>query len=434
MKNFVKIFKAIDEKDLLNTSDINDDYLNFKSAKFVPASGSASRMFNHLYTFLYSKIKTKELTIFLDNINKFAFYEDIKDEVNKLNQNQLIEYILKSGLNYIEHPKALIKMHSYNGFTTNAIDEHIYEAKQYLDVNNSTIHFTISPNHEKIFLDYIESIKEDIENIKIEYSFQDRRTDALALDENNNPIILDNGEVLYRPAGHGALLENLNSLDSDLIFIKNIDNVCHRSHIKDTIFSKKKLASIGINLNAKIDKYIDDIHKGTHNIEEIICFIKDVLLIEYKDGLDSNTALKILDRPLRVCGVVQNQGEPGGGPFLVDDGEFISPQIVEYAEIDMLKDKEVFKHSKYFNPVDMVCFVRRYNGDKYNLEDYVNYNRYMVVEKTYEGRTIKYKEKPGLWNGSMHYWNTVFVEISRAAFNPVKTVNDLLIIGHQPKE
>lgn len=430
-KTSVNIVRPIEEKDLINTTLINDKYLDQKSVKFVPASGAATRMFSHLYTFLDNKVRDKNVSIFLDNIYKFAFYEDIKgmlpsDKVKNLNEYELVEYVLKSGLNYGELPKALIKMHKYDCVTTNPIDEHIYEAKEYLNKDNARIHFTISPDHEKLFNDYIDSIKEDLGSIVIDYSFQDKNTDAMAIDDKNNPFIKEDGQILYRPAGHGALLKNLNSIEAEVIFIKNIDNVCHRSHIEDTIISKKKLATIGINLKAKIDKYINNILQDDYNLEEIKNFIKNVLKVESKEELEKENALTILDRPLRICGVVKNQGEPGGGPFIVDDGVYTSPQIVEMSEIDLSVYGDTVKNSKYFNPVDMVCFIKRNNGEKYNLFDYINHDRYIVVEKTYEGKKIKSLEYPGLWNGSMHNWNTVFVEIPISTFNPVKTVNDLL--------
>ena len=432
-KPYVNIVRAIEKKDLFETSMTSDEYLKYESVKFVPASGAATRMFSHLYSFINTQVKTEEVSLFLDNIEKFAFFDDVKDKVNELNEFELVNYILNSSLHYGELPKALIKMHKYDNFTANPIDEHIYEAFNYLNKDKPKIHFTISKEHESLFIDYVNKTIKDNKNIKIDYSFQDKLTDTMALDENNKPFILDNGETLYRPAGHGALLQNLNKLNTDLIFIKNIDNICHRSHIKDTIFSKKKLATLGINLKAKIDKFILDILNNNFDLEEAIKFIKEVLKIEPKGKLDREEALKLLDRPLRVVGVVQNTGEPGGGPFLVDDGKLISPQICEMSEIDLLVNQDIVNNSKYFNPVDLVCFVKKYNGEKYNLSDYLNHDRYIVSQKTYEGKNIKNIEYPGLWNGSMHYWNTVFVEIPISTFNPVKTVNDLLREKHLSK-
>ena len=430
-KPYINIIRAIEKKDLFETSEISDEYLKYNSVKFVPASGAATRMFSHLYGFLDTNVKTKEVELFLDNIDKFAFFEDVINVINDFDDLGLVEYILKSGLNYGDLPKALIKMHTYDNFSTTPIDEHIYEAKEYLNKTNPRIHFTISPEHESIFNEYLKQVLVSNESIKVEYSLQDITTDTIVLDEFNNPYVLDNGEFLYRPAGHGALLKNLNNINADLIFIKNIDNVCHRSQIDDTIISKKRIASIGINLKAKIDEYIKNILYNGYIMEEIITFIQDVLKIDFKDLLDIKTALNILDRPLRICGVVENLGEIGGMPYMVEDGSIRSPQIVEASEVDLSLYGDIVNNSKYFNPVDMVCFVKDYNGKKYDLRKYVNHDRYMVVEKMYGGRIIKSIEYPGLWNGSMHYWNTVFVEIPISTFNPVKSVNDLLKAKHR---
>lgn len=429
-KPYVNIVRPIEKEDLFDIDEISDEYLKYECVKFVPASGAATRMFSHLYSFLDTRIKTKEVEEFLNNIEKFAFYDDIRDKVKELNELELVEYILKFGLHYGDLPKALIKMHKYDTYIATPIDEHIYEAKEYLNKESSRIHFTISPEHEARFNDYLKHALKSNENIKIDYSFQDKSTDTLAIDGSGKPFILANGQYLYRPAGHGALLQNLNNIDADIIFIKNIDNVCHRSHIYDTIISKKKLASIGIILKAKIDKFIKDIINNSYNLDEINRFLKNVLKIEVNENLDKDDIFKLLDRPLRVVGVVQNTGEPGGGPFIVDDGKMISPQIVEMAEINLEVDIDKLLKSKYFNPVDIVCFVKDYKGEKYDLHKFVNHERYMIVEKTFEGKRIKSLELPGLWNGSMHYWNTVFVEVPLSTFNPVKTVNDLLRDKH----
>jgi hypothetical protein len=252
---------------------------------------------------------------------------------------------------------------------------------------------------------------------------------------NNAPFVLDNGEVLYRAGGHGALIENLNDLDGDIIFIKNIDNVCHKDHSKDTIDSKKMLASVGLEVKDQIDAHIKTLHEGNFKLDEIKAFIHSTLNITFKSELTKEKALAILDRPLRVCGVVKNQGEPGGGPFIVDNGDYTDLQICEKAEIDLNNPAyvDILNASQFFNPVDLVCFVRNYAGAKYNLLDYINKDRYFISEKTYKGRALKALEHPGLWNGAMHNWNTLFVEVPLSTFNPVKTVNDLLRQGHRSR-
>jgi len=230
------------------------------------------------------------------------------------------------------------------------------------------------------------------------------------------------------------LIENLNDLDADLIFIKNIDNVCHRDHVQDTIAYKKKLASIGKAVKSQIDSYLGALSSGEEDLAEIAAFIRDVLKIESKLPMTKEMAFGFLNRPLRICGMVKNQGEPGGGPFVVDNGDYSDLQICEKAEIDLSRDEnaKILSESEFFNPVDLVCFVRDYQGKKFNLLNYVNEDRYFISEKSYKGRKLKALEHPGLWNGAMHNWNTVFVEVPLSTFNPVKTVNDLLRPGHQP--
>ena len=250
---------------------------------------------------------------------------------------------------------------------------------------------------------------------------------------NNQLFYLDNGEFFYRPGGHGALIENLNDLDADIVFIKNIDNIPHKSQVEDTVESKKELASVGLEVQAQIKEYIADILSDEYSLEDTALFIKEVLNITLKTELTKDKALALLNRPLRVCGMVKNNGEAGGGPFVVDNGDYFDLQICEKAEIN-LEDKEkqeIFYSSKYFNPVDIVCFVKDYKGEKFDLRNYSNEDRYFISEKTYQGKEIKALEHPGLWNGAMHNWNTLFVEVPLTTFNPVKTVNDLLREGHR---
>ena len=217
---------------------------------------------------------------------------------------------------------------------------------------------------------------------------------------------------------------------------RNIDNVCHQSQVEETIASKKMLASIGMKVKEQIDCYVSDLLSGNYDLAEIKSFIEEVLNITFKQEMTEEDALRFLNRPLRVCGVVENTGEPGGGPFVVDNGDYLDLQICETSEIDMNHPEQVaiLNESGYFNPVDLVCFVKDYKGDKFNLLDYVNEDRYFISEKSYEGRPLKALEHPGLWNGAMHYWNTLFVEVPLATFNPVKNVNDLLKDGHRVVE
>lgn len=432
---YVNIASAVTRDHLTSCEHISDDYSNLKCVKFIPASGAATRMFEDLYKYVEDKIDTEFINTFFDELEYITFYEEIKDfiEKEKIDKNKtsgrlkIIDYILNT-LNYGNLPKAVIKMNSYEGYSTTPIEEHIFEGERYLCPSSLNFHFTISRNHEDLFCRYIERVLKDKEDIEVSYSFQKPQTDTLAVDMDNNPFILEDGKLLYRPGGHGALIENLNDIDGDIIFIKNIDNVCHRDYIEDTVNSKKKLASIGYAVKQKVDGYIRSLLSDEFDLEEIEDFIRNDLHITYKGEITRDKALYFFNRPLRVCGVVENQGEPGGGPFLIDNGEYTDLQICEKSELD-LSDKEqheLFNASEFFNPVDLVCFVKDYKGEKYNLLEFVNEERYFISHKTYKGKDIKALEHPGLWNGAMDNWNTLFVEVPLSTFNPVKKVNDLL--------
>ncbi len=436
---FVNIVSAVSSEELTFSDHISTAYTSEECIKFIPASGAATRMFKNLYEFLDNQVETDFVNVFFDNLEKFAFYKllDLSGlDKNRLEDRvQIVNKVLNTDLNYGQLPKALIKMHTYESVATTPIDEHIYEGESYLDSESVNLHFTISKEHEALFNTYVENALKDKQNIGITYSFQKKETDTLAVDMNNAPFVLESGQVLYRAGGHGALIENLNDLNGDIIFIKNIDNVCHKDHSKETIDSKKMLASIGLEVKAQVDGHIKSILENGFDLAKIQAFINSVLNIRFKDELTKEKALEILDRPLRVCGVVKNQGEPGGGPFIVDNGDYFDLQICEKAEIDLENPEhlEILNASKYFNPVDLVCFVRNHRGEKFNLLDYINKDRYFISEKTYKGRKLKALEHPGLWNGAMHHWNTLFVEVPLSTFNPVKTVNDLLRQGHRAK-
>ncbi|WP_080146708.1 DUF4301 family protein [Marinilactibacillus piezotolerans] len=438
--NFVNIKSAVSDRELRKLNNINSDYINYNCIKFVPASGAATRMFKDLYSYLENQEKTEFVETFLSNLENFAFYDDLQDTVNSVDfsmgdkeENYLINNIVKDGLSYGSLPKALIKIHDYGNVTTTPIDEHIYEGEQYLNDERIQLHFTIANDHEELFNTYIEEAIKDKSNVEVTYSFQKPETNTMAVDMENAPFVLNNGEVLYRPGGHGALLENLNDLDGDIIFIKNVDNVCHRSRIEDTLSSKKALASIGLEVKKQVDQYLMQLKTDEYNLEEIVQFLNETLNVTLKSEWTKEKAIQFLDRPLRVCGVVENAGEPGGGPFIVDNGEYLDLQICEKSEIDLSDPAkvEILNNSQYFNPVDLVCFVKDYEDNKYDLTKYVNEDRYFISEKSHNGRKLKALEHPGLWNGAMHHWNTLFVEVPSSTFNPIKTVNDLLRDGHQ---
>lgn len=434
--NYVKIVSSVTSEELTSCDKASYDYLSMKCVKFIPASGAATRMFEDLYKYLENKIDTESINKFFNELEKFAFYEDVKGfiEDENIDKNtidgrvKIIDYILNDNLNYGSLPKALIKMNSYKDYSTTPIDEHIFEGEKYLNDNSLNFHFTISKNHEDLFNKYIKKILNEKDNINITYSFQKQKTDTLAVDMDNNPFLVEYGSILYRPGGHGALIENLNDIDGDIIFIKNIDNVCHRDYIDDTVNSKKLLGSIGFQFKERIDRYIRSLLSDDYDLAEIKEFINKELNIFYKEELTKDKALSFLNRPLRVCGVVKNLGEPGGGPFVVDNGEYTDLQICEKSEIDLNNNDQlkILNASEFFNPVDIVCFVKDYKGDKFNLLEYINEERYFINKKTYKGKDIKALEHPGLWNGAMHNWNTLFVEVPLTTFNPVKRVNDLL--------
>ena len=435
--NYVKVESVVTEEHLTPVTEISDDYLKLKCIKFVPASGAATRMFEDLYKYMEDEVETEYIERFFERLEDFAFYEDLREFIEKKQLDKdvpsdrirIIEYLLSDkGMNYGTLPKALIKMNAYEGFSTTPIEEHLYEGERYLNEKNAQYHFTISKDHETLFNEFIAAVLAGKENIKVTYSFQKPETDTLAVDLENNPFRTEDGQLLYRPGGHGALIENLNDLDGDILFIKNIDNVCHRDYVEDTIESKKALASIGYETKEKIDETIEALHTEDYDKSAVEDLIRNVLHIDYEGELNRDKALSFLNRPLRVCGVVRNQGEPGGGPFVVKSREYSDLQICEKSEID-LRDPEQKEHlnsSAFFNPVDLVCFVKDHRGRKFNLLDYVNEDRYFISRKTYKGKDIKALERPGLWNGAMDNWNTLFVEVPLGTFHPVKKVNDLL--------
>lgn len=441
---YVDIASAVTENELTSLKGENTSDDQFTKVKFIPASGAATRMFRDLYAYLENQQETPYIQQFFKHLEEFAFYEKANeliaieklDKELKENRLHIVQAILDTEMKYGDYPKALIAFHKYDAYIVNPIDEHIYEMEQYLEPANQHVHFTITKKDEPAFKAHVSEILKEKNGLRITYSFQDKATDTLAVDLENKPFLLDNGETLYRPGGHGSLIGNLNKITEDIIYIKNIDNVSHRSRIHDTIASNKKLTAIGLEVRAQIDQYLADYETGDFDLEEVRDFIENTLNIHSKEPLTVEEAVQFLDRPLRVCGVVRNQGDPGGGPFVVDNGDYTDLQICETLEIDQTNPEQlaILENADYFNPADLVCFVKDYKGEKYNLLDYVNEDRYFISEKSHEGKPLKALEHPGLWNGAMHHWNTLFVEVPLSTFNPVKTVNDLLKEGHRPLE
>ena len=428
--------------------------------KFVPASGAASRMFKSLfefqnalddnsYEFLEKEEKYSDAIFFFDNLNHFAFYNDLKPCINKGNSTtktafarQVLECLLSDkGLNYANLPKGLLKFHKYPNGDRMAIEEHLVEAAQYANskTTQAKLHFTISVEHEdkfKLAFKRLIPLYENKFNISydISYSFQEPFTDTIAVDMNNVPLRDNNGKLLFRPGGHGALINNLNKLNADLIFIKNIDNVVSDNKRQSTIDYKKALGGMGFKLNNTIHELVQKLTQGKA-IDEAYHFATDILdlqLSSYYPKMNSaekaDYLFKLLNRPLRICGVVKNVGEPGGGPFWVKKGETTSRQIVESAEIDQQSplQKKIMQEATHFNPVDLVCFTKDYQGNNFDLHNYVDHKAAFISEKSKDGIKLKAMELPGLWNGAMAFWNTLFVEVPLSTFNPVKTINDLL--------
>lgn len=433
--------------------------------KFVPASGAASRMFKDLFEFLsadYDKPSTPFEKKFFNSIEKFAFYYDLNAACCRIEGENIPELIAQgkykpvvralleiSGLNYGSLPKGLLKFHTYEDGIRTPVEEHLVEGALYAygKDNNVRLHFTVSSEHKELFKALLaekEPVYADKYGMTFDVGFSEQKpeTDTIAVDMQNNPFY-DNGKLVFRPGGHGALIENLNDLDSDVIFIKNIDNVVPDRLKNDTVLYKKVLAGILVTLQKQAFDYLELLESGQYTQEqimEILHFLQKKLYCknpETKNLEDSELVIyliKKLNRPIRVCGMVKNVGEPGGGPFLAynPDGT-ISLQILESSQIDMddPEARKMFEGGTHFNPVDLVCGVKDYKGNKFDLTKYVDKQTGFISVKSKNGKELKALELPGLWNGAMSDWNTVFVEVPLTTFNPVKTVNDLLRDQHQ---
>ncbi len=434
--------------------------------KFVPASGAASRMFKNLFEFLEANYNEPVTTFekdFFAHIANFAFYEDLnavclKNEkqdipslMNSGNYKAVVANLLnEAGLNYGSLPKGLLKFHNYKDGARTPMEEHLAEGAMYASGKSGkvNVHFTVSTEHRKFFEALVKEKKEKYsKDFNVEYcvSFSEQKpnTDTVAADKDNKPFRNEDRSLLFRPGGHGALIENLNDLDADIVFIKNIDNVVPDKLKEDTILYKKLIAGVLVALQSQAFKYLEILDNGKYTAEqirEIIQFVQKKLFCknpETKVLEDADLVLYLknkLNRPMRVCGMVKNVGEPGGGPFLAynSDGT-VSLQILESSQIDMSdsKSKDMFEKGTHFNPVDLVCSVRDYKGHKFDLTKFVDPATGFISNKSKNGKDLKALELPGLWNGAMSDWNTVFVEVPLSTFNPVKTVNDLLRPQHQ---
>lgn len=434
--------------------------------KFVPASGAATRMFKFLFEFLETFDPVKETYKYFVQNNKalaiesffkrqkeFAFinllrtkirarYPEFKKTSQDLRKVYLLRTLLEEeGLNYGNLPKGLIPFHKYKKQCATAFEEQLLEGAHYASVGEDVyMHFTFSEAHVDLFKKEFKGLEKRIsrktkKKFHITYSFQDSATDTIALTPENKPLRNNVGKLIFRPSGHGALLKNLNDVDSDVIFIKNIDNVACETYLPETVFYKKILAAKLLIVQKKIFYYLEKLEAGEdHLVPEIVSFLFNEFQTK-NIPTEKESLQKLLNRPLRVCGVVENTGAPGGGPFWIKelDGT-ISLQIVESAQINLqdAQQQKLFKDSTHFNPVDIVCGVRDYKGNKFNLETFSNPKAGFISTKSENGKSLKALELPGLWNGSMAYWNTLLVEVPLTTFNPVKTVNDLLKKAHRP--
>ncbi|MFD2942814.1 DUF4301 family protein [Flavobacterium notoginsengisoli] len=492
LKNFKK---GISKSNLIRPATINDGILNlsqnefqekalffdaqkeqFKIKKFVPASGAATRMYKFLTAFLndfditketinayINRKNDKELAIFIVGMEKFPFFEtvdkklrEIYPDFESLERDHKNYYFIKLLLspdyfNSANKPKAVLPFHLYKTHIANPIEEHLNECVHYASSKNvSHLHFTVSEIHQDLFEKAVLEVKDKIEkpagiDINIGYSYQNKSTDSITIDANNKLVKDKNGNLIFRPGGHGALIENLNDLDADVIFIKNIDNVI-QNHIDEITLYKKGLAGVLIDIQQKVFQYLKLIDKEEvkeDNIIEIVNFLQQRFNVEMtidfsKFTFDNkiNKLRELLYRPIRVCGMVKNEGEPGGGPFWVLNKKGVkSLQIVETSQVD-LEDKrqeKILAEATHFNPVDLVCGTKDYKNGKFDLLQYVDQETGFIVEKSVDGKPVKNYELPGLWNGSMANWLTVFVAVPLITFNPVKTVNDLLKAAHQPQ-
>lgn len=446
---FVNIVKPADTDDGIHeyqNSDIENyikEYEEYtkshKIMKFVPASGAATRMFKDLFDFLSTEQPNKTSTLTTSNIEQFAFWDDLKRFLpQNASDTDIVKNILTdSGLNYGNQPKGLIKFHKYSNGAKTPVEEHLTEGAQYASSqNNVNLHFTISPEHRNGFENLLNRVVCEYENkyglkYNISMSEQKSGTDTIAVNLDNTPFRNPDGSLLFRPSGHGALIENLNDIDADLIFVKNIDNVTTDSLRDDTVKYKKLLAGVLVSIQKQIFNFLNSIDSGSANTDEIHEFITTKLSVKLNQKLTLNEYKEILNRPLRVCGVVKNTGEPGGGPFWVqDENGNQSLQIVESSQIAP-ESKSIMNTAGYFNPVDLVCGVYDYKHNKFDLTKYIDENTGFISEKSKNGVPLRAMERPGLWNGAMAKWNTVLVAVPGTTFSPVKVVSDLLKPEHQ---
>ncbi|MGZ2370482.1 DUF4301 family protein [Ancylomarina sp. YFZ004] len=468
------------EDDQIKT--LRDNYLNrpkkLSVIKFVPASGAATRMFQKLYDFLnnyqeteedylaYMKDKSPEgMLKFFEDIEDFAFFVDLRTALQKkgLDMENLIEknnfkeilntLLNANGLNYSNKPKGLLRFHKYPDYTRTAFEEHLAEALHYSMNYKGTaqLHLTISEEHKKLFARRLKKSRSSFEKkydgkLKVTFSYQKASTDTIAVDTENKPFKNVDDSLLFRPGGHGALIENLNELKADLVFIKNIDNVVPDRLKEQTYKYKEALAGVLLKYQKQMFDFIAELDNSkldlsSERLNEMLIFAVNQLCIKTPKTLKTDNLAKLrayllvkFNRPIRVCGMVKNEGEPGGGPFWVKNSDNSSSlHIIESSQIDHedKKQAKIFGASTHFNPVDLVCGIKNYKGKKYDLTQFIDPETGFISKKAHNGSPLKAMELPGLWNGAMADWNTIFVEVPTITFNPVKTIFDLLRVEHR---
>lgn len=478
--DFVKLVKPatlgdgienLDEKETKSSINYYEELKDrYEIIKFIPASGAASRMFKALYEALEKSLKegnaslesNKTLIEFFDNLKEYPFYHDLDkvisdngDSIDWLleqdNYGSILEYLLQDkGLNYGKLPKGLLKFHTYSSESRTAFEEHYEEAGMYIanSLGNVNLHFTVSPEHVSLFSSLADELNDKYMNeqgliFNVGFSVQKPSTDTIAVTPENEPFRDREGNILFRPGGHGALLDNLNDLEPPLVFIGNIDNVSPDRNKDLRVSYKKSLGGFLLRKVEKIHEVLDRIKKEEKGdslrdhvknvIYEISPLMGDRLSAESDDTF-YHKAYNFLNRPVRVCGMVRNVGEPGGGPFWVSDRDgMISRQIIESSQINLEDEnqEEMFRASTHFNPVDLVCFIHDHEGNKFDLKNFRDPDMAFISEKSQGGKNLKALELPGLWNGSMAGWLTWFVDVPLETFSPVKTVYDLLRPEHQ---
>lgn len=477
-ENGIQVLTEERKGELLRTWErtLNDPAISV--VKFVPASGAASRMFKELYQYLDGADPSAQVQEVLDHLSDFAFYDALNRAcmlheggrtVPKLIERgegrTVIRHLLNdSGLDYGHLPKALILFHKYSTAPRTAAEEHLAEGAKYADTcrGRVQVHYTLSPEHIKPFETMLSRRRGEIEEtfttvFDVTYSTQKASTDTVAVDMSNQPLRDEEGKLVFRPGGHGALIENLNDINADVIFIKNIDNVVPDFKRTDTIIYKKVLGGYVVELRDRVYKYMVELQDPRRVSEGLICEVQDFLRQAFSietETLERNSMDDIigemehaqrkdkvvrelrglLNRPIRVCGMVRNEGEPGGGPYIVrDDKGITSLQILESTQIDMddPQARAAFENGRYFNPVDLVCCTKDFRGNNFDLRLFVDPETGFISHKSSGGKELKALERPGLWNGAMSRWNTAFVEVPASTFNPVKTVNDLLRPAHR---